>query len=245
MVTPFTTETLLDVCGDNAECAFELLEFRSEPDLETQLKLCIDYTGPFVQDCMGHAVQHWWIEDRTREELLAAAHWELAEPYPETMGYWFAASVACDERVVCDEASDAVAVECERHKGSMTRKPHTCPTKEKSSMHGDNPDNYTDRGAPDRGDVGPLDESRVDGTNGEPSPPEMTRELDPGPPPSPGPTNLSPDPQPVSPPPLTPDPGPAPPGGGAPTPNPSTHGHVPDGTPGGGVNPPPPGLGSE
>ena len=251
----YSTKTLLEVCAENAECAFELLEFRSDPDLEVQLNLCMDYTGPFVQDCMGHAVQHWWIEDRSREELIAAAHWELAAPYPETMGYWFAASVACDERVICEEASAAVASECERHEGSMTRKPHTCPTKGKSSMHGDNPDNYADRGAPERGETGPLDETQVDGGAGDPLAPEMTRDLDPGPSPSPGPSNPYPDskpplpvgepvltPQP-SPPPAVPDPGPT--DGGTKRPNPNTHGHVPDGTPGGGMNPPPPGLGSE
>jgi hypothetical protein len=217
-----------------------------DPDLATQLGRCTAHTGLHVEDCVGHAIQRWWMGDLSEAELMAGA--SLAGPYPEKMGFFLAASVACEGVGSCEGAHEAVQMDCERHVENLTRVPENCPSKEKLPMHGDNPENFVDGGSPTSKE-GPADESRAPGTAQDPLPPEETRARSPGPEPSagdpsvtqaslyPSAPQLSPSP---SPPPSQPDPGPDPMGGGIPSPDPTTHGHVPDGTPGGGQNPPPP-----
>jgi hypothetical protein len=159
--------------------------------------------------------------------------------------------VACDGIGSCDGVAEAQRSDCGRHVESMTRLPETCPSKQKEPMHGDNPENFTDGGVPVPQEVGPVDESRAPGASAEFIPPEETRDRDPGPGYSPGPVQ---EPQPTPSPEVQGSPSPSPPlpqpdpgadsmGGGMPSPDPSTHGHVPDGKPGGGLNPPPPNLG--
>ena len=255
--TTHSTSVLLDFCGEDSECAFELLEFRSVPDLDSQIGLCVTHTGTHVEDCIGHAVQRWWQEDPTEDELMAGARLEM--PFPDKMGYFLAASIVCDGVGACEGAQEDVRSRCLHHVDTFRRNPDSCPSKEKAPMHGDNPDNFIDGGAPAPSEDGPADERRSDGNldgendalmgeggqvpsgapqNSIPTPDGLLMNSVPTPMASP-PPEIELVPQ-ESPPPVVPDPGPNPLGGGLPVPDPSTHGHVPDGVPGGGTNPPPP-----
>jgi len=236
-LTTHSTELLLEFCGSDTECAFELLEFRADSDMETQIALCQAHTGPYLEDCVGHAVQAWWLQGLDEETFKAGAVLDL--PFPEKMGYFLAASVVCSEPSVgsCDWAHENVEPHCRHHSEAMTRKPETCPSTEKTPMHGANPDHFMDGGVPQAEQMGPLDERRVSGDSLEPTPPDETRPRDPGPPPvaHSGPEDGA-------------GPSEGPPDEGAqdghPSPDPRTHGHVPNGVPGGGANPAPAHLGN-
>ena len=240
----YSREELMAFCGDNADCAFELLEFRPHENMEEQIQLCQAHTAEHVENCVGHAIQAWWLAGVSEESFRSTA--EMASPYPEKMGYFLAASVVCSDPPVgdCQWAHPSVIAHCERHEDAMTRKPETCPSSVKNPMHGENPENFTDRGTPLAVEQGPTDETRVNGGEPDAIPPPEPRPLDPGP--QSGPydeASGSPTPQgvPQAPPPQ-PDPNSVDIGGGIPLPDPRMHGHVPDGTPGGGANPPPPNI---
>ena len=56
----YETTELLEICGDNSDCSFEVLDFRPHPDLKEQLERCRRYAGTHHADCAGHAAQRWW-----------------------------------------------------------------------------------------------------------------------------------------------------------------------------------------
>ena len=123
----YSRDELMAFCGDNADCAFELLEFRPHEDMQEQISLCQAHTAEHEENCVGHAIQAWWLAGVDDESFRAAA--EVASPYPEKMGYFLAASVACSDPAVgdCQWAHTSVVAHCERHQEAMMRKPETCP----------------------------------------------------------------------------------------------------------------------
>ena len=59
--------TLLEVCGENIDCTFELLEPRPSTDVLEQIALC-KYTGDYGRDCTGHAMQRWHSKPGRRHQ---------------------------------------------------------------------------------------------------------------------------------------------------------------------------------
>ena len=103
---------LLQVCGSNAECSLELLDSRRLNDVLQQMKLCIDHTGPFSRDCVMHATQYWYFTWPTAEEIQKVA--EHRHYYPDQVGLYIAARVACDGVGSC-EGEQEVQIQCERY----------------------------------------------------------------------------------------------------------------------------------
>lgn len=129
--SPYDMETLLGVCGDNADCAFELLDFRPADLIDTQLERCRLYAREHADNCTGHAMQRWWHAGVDAEEVARVAAMPTA--FPRKVGFWIAASVQCDGVGSC-EGNAAVQAACEGQSEAFSRKPHSCPSKTKAPL---------------------------------------------------------------------------------------------------------------
>jgi hypothetical protein len=149
----FSTEELVEACDGNDDCTFELLDFRPDPDLETQLKLCFKYAGRFRGDCGGHSVQRWWLTEPDEEEWMRVA--SLQTPFPEKVGYWLGVAVACEGIGNCAGAHSSVQETCQRHVDTVGRRPDRCPSREKKRMPGSNRETPSDEQATTTGPQSP------------------------------------------------------------------------------------------
>jgi len=130
----FSTEELVEACAGNDDCTFELLDFRPDPNLETQLKLCFKYAGRYRGDCGGHASQRWWLTEPDLAEWQRVA--SLETPFPEKVGYWLGVSVACEGIGDCSLAQSAAQSPCQRQVDTVGRRSDRCPSREKKRMPG-------------------------------------------------------------------------------------------------------------
>ena len=91
---------LMNVCGQNADCAFHILDSKPHPDLLQQVDLCIQYADRYRHDCVMHAIQRWYFEWPDAEEIARVA--KERSPFPEQIGTFIGARVACDGVGTCD-----------------------------------------------------------------------------------------------------------------------------------------------
>lgn len=78
-VLPPPPETLLEMCTGAPDCAFAVVDEYAAPDVVAQFTRCETYTGPFVRDCVRHALQLWALShpsevDVTRVEAGATRY---------------------------------------------------------------------------------------------------------------------------------------------------------------------------
>ena len=116
--SPFSTEALLRVCGENPDCAFELLDFRPADLVDDQLARCRDHAGRHASDCTGHAMQRWWLRGVDTDEVARVA--SMRTDFPRKVGFYLAVSVQCDEVGSC-EGDPAVQDACERQVEAFSR----------------------------------------------------------------------------------------------------------------------------
>ena len=90
----YSLEELMDICAQNADCAFHLLDSKPHPDLLKQTKLCIRYADRYRHDCVMHAIQRWYFEWLDADEMARVAN--ERSPFPEQIGTFIGARVACD-----------------------------------------------------------------------------------------------------------------------------------------------------
>ena len=95
----YPLETLMNVCGQNADCAFELLDSKPHEDVLMQVELCIRHAGRYRHDCVMHAIQRWYFTWPDAEEVSRVAH--KRNPFPEQVGTYIGARVACDGVGTC------------------------------------------------------------------------------------------------------------------------------------------------
>ena len=129
----FDMDTLLAVCDGNPDCTFELIDFRPDSDVVTQIQYCIDYVGPYTRDCIGHAMQRWWYTAPSAEEVSRVA--SLSTPYPDRLAFYIAASVGCSNIGTC-EGDARVQKICEKNVENYQKFPNRCPAQEEKPMHG-------------------------------------------------------------------------------------------------------------
>lgn len=129
--SPYDMQTLLDLCGTNADCAFELLDFRPAERIDDQLERCRLHAGKHAADCTGHAMQRWWHQGVDADEVARVA--ALPTAFPRKIGFWIAASVQCGGVGTC-EGNEAVKAACEGQVESFTRKPNQCPSTTKAPL---------------------------------------------------------------------------------------------------------------
>ena len=121
---------LLRVCATNAECSFELLDSRRLDDVRQQMRLCIDHTGPFSRDCVMHAMLHWYFTWPTAEEIQEVAGHQ--HYYPEQVGMYIAARVACDGVGSCQGDRD-IQMQCERYV-QVFQNQNECPNQHRNRV---------------------------------------------------------------------------------------------------------------
>ena len=129
--SPYDMDTLLGVCGENADCAFELLDFRPAERIDTQLERCRLFAMEHADNCTGHAMQRWLLAGVDAEEVARVA--AMPSAFPRKVGFWVAASVQCDGIGTC-EGNAAVQAACEGQVEAFSRKPHACPSKTKAPL---------------------------------------------------------------------------------------------------------------
>ena len=56
--------------------------------------------GPYIRDCLGHAMQRWWYTAPDADEVARVA--AVKSPYPDRIAFYVAASVACSNVGSCD-----------------------------------------------------------------------------------------------------------------------------------------------
>lgn len=96
----YTLDELINICGQNADCAFHILDNKPHPDLLQQVDLCIQYADRYRHDCVMHAIQRWYFESPDAEEIARVV--KERSPFPEQIGTFVGARVACDGVGICD-----------------------------------------------------------------------------------------------------------------------------------------------
>ena len=105
-------ETLLHVCGQNYDCALQLLDKAPHNDVHIQMERCMEYAGHYKHDCVMHAAQAWYFDWPPEEEIRRVA--KQPAPFAEQIGMYIAARVACDGVGSC--AGDAeIQMMCEKY----------------------------------------------------------------------------------------------------------------------------------
>ena len=105
-------EALMDICAQNADCAFHLLDTKPHPDLLEQTKLCIRYADRYRHDCVMHAIQRWYFEWPDADEISRIANEK--SPFPEQIGTFIGARVACVGVGTCDGIPENKSL-CEKY----------------------------------------------------------------------------------------------------------------------------------
>jgi len=128
-----STDSLLEVCQKNPDCTFELLDFRPDEDVVKQINYCIAHVGPYIRDCIGHAMQRWWYTKPNAEEVARVA--KTSTPFPDRVAFYIAASVACSNIGTCDGDPRMTKV-CEKTVQHYKQSPKRCPAQQERPMHG-------------------------------------------------------------------------------------------------------------
>ena len=105
-------ETLMEVCAQNADCAFELLDSKPHDDVLVQVELCIRHADRYRHDCVMHAIQRWYFTWPDAEEVSRVA--QERNPFPEQVGTYIGARVACDGVGTCDGETENKRM-CEKY----------------------------------------------------------------------------------------------------------------------------------
>lgn len=127
----YSTEQLVAACGPNTDCAFEILDFRPAATVDAQIDRCTAHAGEYRNDCVVHAMERWWRAHPAPEEVARVA--ALRSQYPNQIGYYVAAAVACQGVGSC-EGDPEVRTACERGVGQFQQDPGTCPSPELRPM---------------------------------------------------------------------------------------------------------------
>ena len=108
----YTLDDLMNICGNNADCAFQLLDSKPHQDVLEQVELCIRHADRYKHDCVMHAIQRWYFEWPDAEEVLRVA--KRRNPFPEQIGTYIGARVACDGVGTCDGETENKRM-CEKY----------------------------------------------------------------------------------------------------------------------------------
>jgi hypothetical protein len=124
-------ETLLEVCATNADCAFELLDFRPSNEVTVQISRCNDHAGKHAGNCIRHAMQRWYYTKPTANDVERIG--ALPTNHPDKVGYWLAAIVQCQGVGECPE-SEEVGAQCRSTVDNFSRVPKGCPAATKQPL---------------------------------------------------------------------------------------------------------------
>lgn len=123
----YSTSVLLNACMGNEDCIFELIDFRHADDVYAQAERCVAWTDVYQQDCVGHAIQRWYIEDHSASEIEEMIS-TLGPANPERVSFWVAAAVACDGIGSCGSTPE-ISTMCEERTKRLESGRDRCPPK--------------------------------------------------------------------------------------------------------------------
>lgn len=102
-----TRARLVDWCGDDADCAFAVLDSSPSADVAEQIKLCRDHAGKYADDCVGHAAQ------RFSQSMPSPAVCEAVRPVNDRVAgsgdLLIGKAIGCGAPCACPEGSSACA----------------------------------------------------------------------------------------------------------------------------------------
>ena len=124
-------DTLLEVCATNADCAFELLDFRPSNEVTVQIKRCNKHAGEHAGNCIRHAMQRWYYTKPSASEVKRIA--ELPTNHPDKVGYWVAAIAQCQGVGECPQGT-ALGNRCQNTVDNFERVPSGCPAATKQPL---------------------------------------------------------------------------------------------------------------
>ena len=139
----FSIEDLLQACGDNPDCTFELIDFRPDPDIVVQIERCTKHVKKHIRDCVGHSMQRWYMSDLTEEDVKHIM--SQASSVPDKVAYYVAASVQCDGLGSCSGEPYLERL-CRKNVKQFKTKPNQCPPKEEKKIHNFDPKDLTPSG---------------------------------------------------------------------------------------------------
>ena len=90
-------DTLLEVCWQSWLHIWTH-RFSSQSRRRDSNNYCINHVGPYIRDCLGHAMQRWWYTAPDAEEVARVAN---VKSY-KSIAFYVAASVACSGIGTCD-----------------------------------------------------------------------------------------------------------------------------------------------
>ena len=94
---------------------------------------CIKHVGPYIRDCLGHAMQRWWYTAPDAEEVARVA--AVKSPYPDRIAFYVAASVACSNVGSCDGDPTMNNI-CLKNVANYKKFPNRCPAQEEKPLKG-------------------------------------------------------------------------------------------------------------
>jgi hypothetical protein len=127
----FETAELLEVCKDVPDCAFELVDFRPDPDPAVQIVRCAQHAGPYARDCAGHAMQRFWLTDPSEEDWRAVAMARI--PFQDRVGYWLGVDVFCFQKSEC-MGDGPVRHNCQQTVANFQKNPERCPPRKQERL---------------------------------------------------------------------------------------------------------------
>lgn len=127
----FETAELLDACGDVPDCAFELLDFRADPDPTVQIVRCAQHAGPYGRDCAGHAMQRFWLTDPSVDAWQAVSVARI--PFQDRVGYWLGVEVFCYQKGEC-MGDGPMLHNCQQTVANFQKNPSQCPLRQKERL---------------------------------------------------------------------------------------------------------------
>lgn len=123
---------LLEVCGEDDDCRLDVVDREPAGDLVARLQRCAEIVRTKGSDCAAHAAQLWWWGGPDRAEIARVG--ESRHPYPELIGFYLGASVACPLAPDRDRSGPAVCPEnprvmsfCEVTARELALRPNRCP----------------------------------------------------------------------------------------------------------------------
>lgn len=121
----YSTETLLDLCGDIKDCAFRVIDMRPRDDVLDQIDLCKKYVVHNYRDCVLHAMITWRKRDPDEEDVMRLMHVPESPNY--FFGFYLSGRIYCDGVGTCSGSPNMEKI-CKDFSTEFASKRQACPS---------------------------------------------------------------------------------------------------------------------
>ena len=127
--THWTIDVLLSACG-TIDCRFEVLDFRPNPSIASQVVLCAEHADRFGGDCAAHGMDRWLRGAPTEQEFSSLRELDL---FPDRIGHYMGLSVSCYNVGECGDRTEADE-RCSLTVTEIAENPELCRAMRESSQ---------------------------------------------------------------------------------------------------------------